>query len=338
MRKPIVIIASARTKLSRGVDLVGSLRSALRCLAAFIVGMLCLALMPSARAAGLQSVRAAYIPVINWLPAWVAKEKGIFEKNGLDVSLTVAQNLSLLPGTLGRQFDIVPSTPPDLVKAVLGGLDIVAVAGEAIETRTNPTTHVIVRKNAGITSMQELKGKIVAAPTLGAIIHVSVLHCLKKVGIDPASIRGIEVPFPNMADQLKAGNVDAVESLEPFAGQLLAAGNVSLGDPLLCAGDEVTYAFWISQRDWAAKNAAALRAWLASLEEGKAFIDSNAEEARAILAKYTKLPQAVVDKIPMPTFRFAIKPQEFSVWVNVLKDLGQIRQAIDENRLVLTAD
>jgi ABC-type nitrate/sulfonate/bicarbonate transport system substrate-binding protein len=42
----------------------------------------------------------------------------------------------------------------------------------------------------------------------------------------------MQVPFPNMADQLKAGNVDAVESLEPFAGQLLAAGNRSLGDPL----------------------------------------------------------------------------------------------------------
>jgi hypothetical protein len=39
------------------------------------------------------------------------------------------------------------------------------------------------------------------------------------------------VPFPNMADQLKAGNVDAVEALEPFAGQLLAAGNRSLSRP-----------------------------------------------------------------------------------------------------------
>jgi ABC-type nitrate/sulfonate/bicarbonate transport system substrate-binding protein len=186
----------------------------------------------AATAAQLTPVRAAYIPVVSWLPAWVAKDKGFFEKNGLDVTLSVTQNLSVLPGTLGRQFDFAPSTPPDLIKAVLGGIDVVAVAGQGIETKDNPSTHLIVRKDSAITSIQDLKGKVIATPTLGAIIHVSVLDNLKKNGIDPASIRAVEVPFPNMADQLKAGNVDAVESLEPFAGQLLAAGNRSLGDPL----------------------------------------------------------------------------------------------------------
>jgi ABC-type nitrate/sulfonate/bicarbonate transport system substrate-binding protein len=30
------------------------------------------------------AVRAAYIPVVTWLPAWVAKEKGFFAAHGLD--------------------------------------------------------------------------------------------------------------------------------------------------------------------------------------------------------------------------------------------------------------
>jgi hypothetical protein len=36
----------------------------------------------------LTPVRAAYIPVATWLPAWVALDKGIFAKHGLAVSLT----------------------------------------------------------------------------------------------------------------------------------------------------------------------------------------------------------------------------------------------------------
>ena len=288
-----------------------------------------------ATAAQLTPVRAAYIPVVSWLPAWVAKEKGFFEKNGLDVTLSVTQNLSVLPGTLGRQFDFAPSTPPDLIKAVLAGIDVVAVAGQGIETKDNPSTHLIVRKDSAITSMQDLKGKVIATPTLGAIIHVSVLHGLKKNGIDPNSIRAVEVPFPNMPDQLKAGNVDAVESLEPFAGQLLAAGNRSLGDPLLSVGDEVLYTFWISDRTWAVNNPAVIEAWVASLGQAKEFMDLNPREARAILAKYTRLPEAVVEKIPFVTYRFRLDPQDFRVWVNVLKDLGQITQSIDENRLAI---
>ena len=288
-----------------------------------------------ATAAQLTPVRAAYIPVVSWLPAWVAKERGFFERNGLDVTLSVTQNLSVLPGTLGRQFDFAPSTPPDLIKAVLAGIDVVAVAGQGIETKDNPSTHLIVRKDSAITSMQDLKGKVIAAPTLGAIIHVSVLHGLKKNGIDPNSIRAVEVPFPNMPDQLKAGNVDAVEALEPFAGQLLAAGNRSLGDPLLSVSDQVLYTFWISERKWAADNPAVIAAWVASLNQAKEFMDANPQEARAILAKYTKLPEAVVQKIPFVTYRFSLNPRDFAVWVNVLKDLGQITRSIDENSLVM---
>src|SRR5262245_42989644 len=65
-------------------------------------------------------VRAAYVPVATWLPAWVALDKGIFAKHGLAVTLTAIQNLSLLPGTVGRQFEFAASTPTDLLKAVAG--------------------------------------------------------------------------------------------------------------------------------------------------------------------------------------------------------------------------
>src|SRR5216683_2021770 len=221
-----------------------------RSLAVLVASVLCLGshFIAAATAAQLTPVRAAYIPVVSWLPAWVAKDKGFFEKNGLDVTLSVTQNLSVLPGTLGRQFDFAPSTP---------------------------------------------------------------------------------------ADQLKAGNVDAVESLEPFAGQLLAAGNRSLGDPLLSVSDEVLYTFWISDRTWAVNNPAVIAAWVASLNQAKEFMDANPQEARAILAKYTKLPEAVVQKIPFVTYRFSLDPRDFAVWVNVLKDLGQITRSVDENSLVI---
>ena len=88
-------------------------------------------------------MRAAYVPVATWLPAWVALDKGIFAKHGL-VAFIQIQNLSLLPGTVGRQFEFAASTPTNIIKAVAGGFDVVATAGEAIEVKSNPTTQVIV--------------------------------------------------------------------------------------------------------------------------------------------------------------------------------------------------
>jgi ABC-type nitrate/sulfonate/bicarbonate transport system substrate-binding protein len=306
-------------------------------LRAALAGVIALSGTALAEDAKLIPVRAAYVPVVTWLPAWVAKDKGIFARHGLDVTLTPIQNLSLLPGTVGRQFELAASTPPDLIKAVASGLDVVAVAGEAVETKDNPTTHVIVRADSAIRTAQDLKGKVIAAPTLGAIIHVSVLHWLKKNGVDPASVRAIEVPFPSMGDQLKAGNVDAVESLQPFAGQLMAAGNVSITDPLLSVGDEVIFPFWISQGEWARKNPAVIKAWIAALEEAKTFMDKNPAETRAVLAAYSRLPPAVVEKVPYPTYRFSIRADDLQVWVDVLKDLGQLSSPIDKAKLVVTA-
>jgi len=297
-------------------------------------------LLPSGLAAQdkpLTPVRAAYVPVATWLPAWVALDKGIFAKHGLAVTLSPIQNLSLLPGTVGRQFEFAASTPTDLIKAVAGGLDVVATAGEAIEVKSNPTTQVIVRKESGIKSAADLKGKAIAAPTLGAVIHVATLYWLKKNGVDPASIRGVEVPFPNMGDQLKAGNVDAVEALEPFAGALLAAGNVSLGDPLLAAGDEVLFPFWISDGTWARANGPVIKAWIDALTEAQSYMNANPADTRAILAKYSRLPPEVVAKVPLPTYRFTIKPDELGVWIDVLKDLGQLSVPVDKAKIVVTA-
>jgi NitT/TauT family transport system substrate-binding protein len=47
-------------------------------------------------------LRVAYIPVITWLPALVAKDEGIFDANGLDVTFTKFPTLVNLPPTLGR--------------------------------------------------------------------------------------------------------------------------------------------------------------------------------------------------------------------------------------------
>jgi len=285
----------------------------------------------------LTPVRAAYVPVGTWLPAWVAKDQGMFEKNGLDVTLTPIQNLSLLPGTVGRQFDFAASTAPDLLKAVAGGLDVVATAGEAIETQENQSMQLMVRGNSPIKGPQDLKGKVIAAPTLGAVMHSATLYWLKKNGVDPNSVRGVEVPFPNMADQLKAGAVDAAEGLVPFTTAMKAGGARSLGDPMLAVGPEVLFPFWISQGTWARANKPVIKAWIASLTEAKQFMDAHPKEARAILGKYSHLPPAIVEKVPLPTYRFTIKREELAVWADVLHDLGQLPAPIDKDKLVVTA-
>jgi NitT/TauT family transport system substrate-binding protein len=286
-------------------------------------------------AQNLTPVRAAYVPVATWLPAWVAKEKEIFKKNGLDVSLTAIQNLSLLPPTMGKQFDIAASTPPDLIKAAANGIDVVAITGGVVESSSHMSMQFIVKKNSGINSIKDLAGKTIATPTIGAIMHVATLTWLKKNGVDPNSIRAVEVPFPNMVDQLKGSKVDALELLQPFVGQILSQPDfMTLGDPLLAVDDPALFVMWIANGTWAKNNKETVAKWTQSINEAKEFIDKNGPESRAILGKYTNLPPAVTDKIPLPYYESAIKPSQIEVWVKALRDLGTLNLPVDANKIV----
>ncbi|HEU4661352.1 MAG TPA: ABC transporter substrate-binding protein [Pseudolabrys sp.] len=279
-------------------------------------------------------LRVAYTGVITWLPAMIAKENGIFDKNGLDVTMTRFTQIANLPGTLGKQFDLAPTTAPDMLNAVASGINLAAAIGNTYESSEKKSYEVLVRADSPIKSPKDLQGKRIAGPGVGSVMHVALIDWVKKDGGDPSGIKGVEVPFPNMADQLKAGRVDAVEQLQPFVGAMKAAGFRSLGDPLLGISDPVLFTFWIADADWARGHQDVLRKFRTSLQGGLAIIKSDPKAARAVLSKYTGLPERVVAKIPFPGYDFSLTSQQLVVWQKLMVGQHQPVDKLDMNKLV----
>jgi NitT/TauT family transport system substrate-binding protein len=285
--------------------------------------------------AGPINLRIAYVPATTVLPLHVAQAQGIFAKNGLNVTLTEASNISDIPATLGRQFDIALGTATDLIRAGAAGVDVVQVAGNTISTKDNPFVKLIVKPDSGITDVSQLKGATVGSPTLSGVIHVAVKYWAKQKGVSPADIGGVEAPTPNLPDQLKAGRINAVEALEPIASQLLKAGNVSLGSPFDAISDTLATNFWLAQGSWATKNRDAVARFVESLKEAQGYIQSNPADARHTLQGYTNLPDAVASTVPLPTYNFDIRAGDLDTWVKVMKDTGDFNGQVDTRKLVL---
>jgi NitT/TauT family transport system substrate-binding protein len=283
------------------------------------------------------SVRAAYVPAVPGLAAWVAQDKGFFAEQGLEVSFVPVQNISLVPSAIGKQLDIGMVTVVELIKATAGGLNIAAVAGGHLEIEGSTTNILIARKDSGVKNIKDIGGKIVATPTVGAILHVALLHWMMKEGIDVNSIRAVEVPFPNMPDQMAAGRIDIAVAAQPFADRMIEAGNVSLGNQLLQVASPVLATLWISDRAWAEQNKPVIAKWTAALRQAKDFIAKNPREAREVLAKYTKLPAPVVQTISLPHFETNLAAKEIDVWVKVLVELKQLEKPVDASKLLVTA-
>ncbi|RZN09527.1 hypothetical protein CWO91_17470 [Bradyrhizobium genosp. SA-3] len=280
-------------------------------------------------------IRVASVISSAWLPLWVAKDKGLFLEKGLDVEIMTVQNLSTTIGALGRQLDISGATAIDIVKAAAGGLDVVGVCGNTIETAANRQMRLMAGNQSGITSIGQLNGKTIGTPSINGVVHIATLLALKRGGVDPKGVRFIEMMFPNMADQLKAQRVDAVETVEPFVIALKKSGHIDLGDPMLQVGDPITLTCWMANGTWARTNPDAIVRWVAALEEARAYIAGYEVEARAILAKWTRLPNDVIESIVLPTYSTSLTARHISAWIEATRGTGQLTAQLSASDLVL---
>src|SRR5215212_5944640 len=285
--------------------------------------------------AGPTTLRVSYVPATTVLPLHVAQAQGYFAQTNLNVTLTEAANISDIPATLGRQFDLALGTATDLIRAGAAGIDVVQAAGNTNSTKENPFVKLVVKGDSGITDVSQLKGKTLGTPTLSGVIHAAVKYWAKQKGVNPADVSGVEAPTPNLPDQLKAGRIDGVEALEPIASTVIRGGNVSIGAPFDSIADTLATNFWLAQGSWASKNGDAVDRFVTSLKQGQAFIESNPVEARRILQEYTKLPEAVASTVPLPTYNFDIRAGDLDIWVKVLKDIGEFNGQVDTRKLVL---
>jgi ABC-type nitrate/sulfonate/bicarbonate transport system substrate-binding protein len=119
---------------------------------------------------------------------------------------------------------------------------------------------------------------------------------------------------------------------------MLANGFKSLGDPLLAISDPILFPFWIADADWARANRGTIKKFTDSLEGGLQIIKSDEKKARAILAKYTGLPEPVIARIPIPHYDFAIKPEQLAPYQKLMVDQGYPVGKLDMTKLVVTGN
>ena len=287
------------------------------------------------------AVRGAILPTATHLPMMVAEEEGIFDKHGVDMELTVVQNIATVPGAMGRQFDFGSTTLPDVIKAQQQGIDVVVTTNVADETSENAISGVFAGKGSGIESAQDLVGKKVGVIAIGGNIHTSTLYWLINEGVDHEQINFIEVPPPNQLDQLNGGQIDAAENLEPFRTAMTEAGHELLVDPILEVSDPGTLLSWMSERGWAEENPETVTNVVAAIEEANQFIEQNDRRARDILAEYSGLPPEVARNVKLPVYNTQIEDQQVTAWAEMLGTIGELEGApedVDPNQILAIPD
>ncbi len=281
----------------------------------------------------------AFTATTDFTSTFVAVEQDMFKKRGLALQPQFIPLNSTIPAALqAGSLQLGGPTPSVFLQAVEGGLDLVAVAGAGATTKNSTNAGLVARKDSGIHTAQDCVGKKIGVPGLGAFLHVTLRAWLKENGVDYRKVTFVEVAFPQHADVLRGGGVDAVVTGEPALSRIVNSGVgyvASFYLDFMPAGLPTT--LYAARRDWATQNPQQVAAFRDGLAEAGDFIadPANAQRVRDIISRYIKLPPEMLATVPVNAQKAALPATSLEFWVNVMKDQQMLRENLDVKQLLV---
>ena len=247
---------------------------------AVIVGILAFKPVWSAE---LLPLRATYASVGGaFAPLWIAQDKGIFNKYGLNVDLKYMLSATGTQALLAGNVDIVnPAT--ELIEAGLGGARIAFIIG--ILNRAV----LSVYSKPDFKQLTGLRGKVMGVTLPGSTTDLTAKILLQQAGLAPG--KDVQIThlqgMPDLITALSQGRIDAGIISAPTTLKARQAGLKELVDitarniPMIHAGLATT-------RDFIKNNPEKVRRYVQAYIEATKIARTDADTTKELIAKYTR--------------------------------------------------
>jgi len=121
------------------------------------------------------------------LATWIARESGIFAKNGLDAQLVRTRSTIGVMALLSGELDFIQASGPVVIESSLRGSDLVYVAGGMA------TLDFIFMSQPEIKAAEKLKGGVIGLASIRGASLVATEFALQKLGLAPKEVQYIVV-------------------------------------------------------------------------------------------------------------------------------------------------
>jgi ABC-type nitrate/sulfonate/bicarbonate transport system substrate-binding protein len=232
-----------------------------------------------------EKIRLAY-PTLSasQAPFWIAKDTGIFEKEGLEADISyVKGGATIVQGMLAGDIQAGYVGGPPVISAIAEGASIAIVA-----VPENRLGYVLVARQP-ISDPKELQSKTFAIAQLGDSSDVATRLALEKVGVDPSKTTILQVGgSPDRITALRAGRVDAAILSGP---EFLGSGGMGFHVILDLAKTDIEYPFNVLfvAKQFVLEKRGAVLSLIKGMMKGLSFWRNNREEAIRIAAKWMKI-------------------------------------------------
>lgn len=283
------------------------------------------------RAQSTTKIAYGYTAVSDFASVFVAAEEGLFTKHALEVELKFIPLNSAIPAALeSDSLQMGGPTPTVFLQSIDGGLDHVVLAGGGVLSKSYTDLAAVARAGSGIRAARDFVGKKVGVPGLGALLHVTFRQWLVNNGVDSRQVTFIEAPFPQHADLIRGGSLDAVITAGPFMARIVDSGTgyvASFYTTFLPEGlPTIVHA---AKRQWVKANPAAAKRFAQAVQEGAALVQNpkNDAKVRQALAKYLRLPPPAVAKMQISPPGPVVGSKQLGAWIQMMNGQGMLKTA-----------
>lgn len=273
------------------------------------------------------SINVGYVPNADSVPLFVAKEKGLFAKVGLNVAIISIVNQHNVPaGLTSGSIDIGTMAVPTFLLAAANGVDAVAVSGYLRNIGTDSQAWLLVRDGLPFSAAASLKGKRIGMPGLKSSfdVHFRVWLLNNNVPVDQVNL--VEVNFPQMSGMLRSSQIDAAIAVDPFKSEIVRSGAGKIAADFM---SEVTKndagLIWISTREWAKSHTKELQQFIAGLKLGIADVIADPNGAQQVEKNYLKF----ASPIETSNFDFSLSPADIKFYEDMMLRVGFLQKPID---------
>ncbi len=224
-------------------------------------------------------------PSLDGMTPYVAIDRGLFKKYGLDVEIIEFRgDATSMKALLAGEVDA----------AIMGSTAAIVSASKGAKVRawfvTQPVTpyHFVARKEAG-TTLQAMVGKTVGVSGVGAISYHIPRIVLERSGVDPEKLKYVAVGSP--ADRFKAlvaGKIDACVVTHVEAAKLEKYPDIVSLVVVPKVVPEIPYQFAVSREEYIEKNGETLTKLAKAMLEANRFLAANKAGTVEIAAKVIK--------------------------------------------------
>jgi NitT/TauT family transport system substrate-binding protein len=196
---------------------------------------------------------------------WVARERGLFKKHGLDMQfILMPRNPLAVAALIAGEIDAAIIGPGHLVNAGLSGADLIGIASfhQKLDFRLNARPDV---KKA-----EDLRGKRVAISGPGSTSHLVSLLAMQGLNLDPVQARIAFITIPgtevNRRLALETGGVEAT-SLRGAVGDVYGNKGYNVLYNLKATGATLPQNIMVTTRRTAATKPQVIDAYLKTMIE-----------------------------------------------------------------------